>query len=187
MRSRLCRKPPIEPRTGVQSAKGKGSMLTDPPTACGGAAQARVVDDHGHAVGRKVDVQLNPICALPEGDFESGQSIFRSFSTSPSVCDVQRWPDQSLPCPALIPGMNCEPVPVSLHRSSRHQEFNIDWRDTRRIGAADITAPRGRQAVPLQRVGVGLALPSTFDSPPALAERSGDGKPSPYRACCGNK
>jgi hypothetical protein len=51
------------------------------------------VNDHGHAVGRKVDIQLNPIGALPQSEFESCQSIFWSFSTSPSMSDVQRRPD----------------------------------------------------------------------------------------------
>jgi hypothetical protein len=40
-----------------------------------------------------VDVQLNPFCALPEGEFESCQGILRSFSTCPPMSDVQRRPD----------------------------------------------------------------------------------------------
>ena len=68
-------------------------MLAHPPVARGCAAQTRVVNDHGHAVGRKANVQLNPVCALPEREFESGQSILRSFSTSPSVSDIQGRPD----------------------------------------------------------------------------------------------
>ena len=88
------RVPLVKPGARVQPPQGGERVVAHPAGAGGRSIESRVVNHDGHAVCRKVDVKLDSIRALAQGQLKGSQSIFRRLPCRASMADDERRPDE---------------------------------------------------------------------------------------------
>src|SRR5438128_3050503 len=84
------RVPLVKPGARVQAPQGSQRVVAHPPGAGGRSIEPRVVNDHGHAVRREVDVKLDSVRALAQGQLKGSQSILRRLPCRASMADDKR-------------------------------------------------------------------------------------------------
>jgi hypothetical protein len=71
-------------------------MFMHPTAARGGASQAGIVNDHGNAVGRELNIELNSVRAVAQSQFKRSQRILRGFARRAPMADFKWRPNEWL-------------------------------------------------------------------------------------------
>jgi hypothetical protein len=87
-------KPAIEPGTRIEPAQHTDPMFVHPTAAGGRALEVSVVDDHGNAVGRELNVEFDSVRALAQSQVERRERVLRRFARRAPVADLERRPHE---------------------------------------------------------------------------------------------